>query len=71
MVAASLKRRLPTAWAGLTAAFPRLNGRGLIEARRSRRRHDRRATFPRLNGRGLIEARDSGAGHQFEIDFRD
>ena len=43
--------------------FPRLNGRGLIEARMQGAGYAATAIFPRLNGRGLIEARMQGAGY--------
>ncbi len=38
------------------AAFPRLNGRGLIEAESLGPMAVADRAFPRLNGRGLIEA---------------
>ena len=41
----------------LHGEFPRLNGRGLIEARPSDILLPSGGLFPRLNGRGLIEAR--------------
>ena len=54
--AASLKRRSMERRAHRAAAFPRPQGRGLIEAWRSMAPDSVDAWFPRPQGRGLIEA---------------
>src|ERR1700683_3950158 len=70
LVAASLKLRSACPPGAGGVPFPRLSGRGLIEARVHALYSLRSLKFPRLSGRGLIEAVTTAFGAAPMICFR-